>query len=341
MAEDLNETGVEKPTVWGGIQLKIIVLMLSGLVLFFVALYIQDAVPKKYEMWTHGAEELGLSLVEAGLVMLLIEQRSSREQVTRSLRLIKDATDGTTRQVNASTAATEILIAKSVDQAAQQTQKAIENLFDSVYKQNVPKPLVRLYEETAFKSPFFRTDYEYTCKFDEPASVSPNMIRATFYQTFVMNNLTDSEKTFELACETELPGSVAPAARPQHCDYTLLNVDGVPVLTPEKVTQIGRDGYHALLLSHSEKIPGGGAKRFEIGFKNLRFRRDFEVVMMNWPADGIVFRLTYPATLEVALIALHPNDLESVPTADDSMQWRLKSGFMSGQGVCLMWKEKV
>jgi len=61
-------------------------------------------------------------------------------------------------------------------------------------------------------------------------------------------------------------------------------------ITQKMLSTVERVGYKALRLSHTETIkPGDKGTEFEIWFENLRHRRDFEVVVMNWPADGIIF----------------------------------------------------
>jgi len=330
---ELN-TSDGRTTIWQVVSREIVILMLSGGALFLGALAAQYAWDLEENIWLRGVQDLGLSFIEAALVMLIIEQRASREQVARSLRLIKDATEATTRQIETATTATKTLIQESVEQAGRQTKDAIENLFDFVYRKKVPPAIVRLYEETAFKAPFFRTHHEYTCTFYDPAGTATptGMIRATFYQKFTMHNLTDSEKTYNLSCETQLPATQA-----EKCKFDALMVDGVSVFDRAKVTQVERVGYTAMLISHGERIAAGGSKEFQIRFENLRLRRDFEVVMMNWPSDGIVFRVTHPSNFDVTLAALHPQELRPVPTADTSKEWELKAGFMVGQGVCLTW----
>jgi hypothetical protein len=334
---ELNGSG-GRPSIWQVVSREILILMLTGAALFLGSLAAQYAWELKENIWLRGVQDFGLSFIEAALVMLIIEQRASREQVASSLRLIQNATAATTHQIDTATTATRTLIEESVKQAAEQTKDAIENLFDFVYKKKVPPAIVRLYEETAFKAPFFRTHHEYTCTFYDPEATPtpPGMIRATFYQKFTMHNLTGSEKIYNLSCETQLPATQA-----EKCKFDALMVDGVSVFARAKVTQVERVGYSAMLISHAERIPAGGSKDFQIRFENLRSRRDFEVVMMNWPSDGIVFRVTHPSTFEVTLAALHPQELRPVPTADISKEWELRAGFMIGQGVCLTWQENA
>jgi len=139
--------------------------------------------PEKENVWLHGLQDLGFSLMEAGLVIALIEVRAAREQNDRSTEMLNNAT-----QV-----------------AMAWIEKSSASLFSSVYKQRVPKELVALYEETAFRCPLFRTGHEYTCTFEESGEATAEMIPATFYQRFFMRNLTDSDVVYDLVCETQLP----------------------------------------------------------------------------------------------------------------------------------------
>jgi len=293
--------------------LSLLLIMLAGSGLFLGSLVWRHAPSNNWaETGQDGMKEFGLSLLEAGLVILLIERRSAREQLRRTEELVKEATSETRSLI----------------------EDSIGNLFDAVYKKRVPPAIVRLYEETAFKAPFFRTHHEYTCTFYDPAGTATptGMIRATFYQKFTMHNLTDSEKTYNLSCETQLPATQA-----ERCRFEALMVDGVSAFDRAKVSHVERVGYTALLISHGERIAAGGSKDFQIRFENLRLRRDFEVVMMNCPSDGIIFRVTHPSNFDVTLAALHPQELRPVPTADTSKEWELKAGFMVGQGVCSTW----
>jgi hypothetical protein len=275
----------------------------------------EPAKPESESIWLHGLRDFGFSLMEAGLVIALIEVRSAREQVKRSAELVENATRVAMAWI----------------------EKSSASLFSSVYKQRVPNELVALYEETAFRCPLFRIGHEYTCTFEESGEATAEMIPATFYQRFFMRNLTESDVAYELVCETQLPPTQA-----EKCKFTRLDIDGKQVqITPEMLSLVERVGYKALRLSRTENIkPGDKGTEFEIWFENLRHRRDFEVVAMNWPADGILFEVIHPKSFEIQLNALHPGDLREVTTSRTSKKWRLTAGFLVGQGVCLSWRDK-
>jgi UPF0288 family protein (methanogenesis marker protein 3) len=64
-----------------------------GALMFITALAIDGwRNSKAYEVLLRGIQDLGLSLIEAALVMVIIELRASREQIEQSLELIRRAT---------------------------------------------------------------------------------------------------------------------------------------------------------------------------------------------------------------------------------------------------------
>jgi hypothetical protein len=137
---------------------EILILILVGALMFVASIMLEgrgfDAVP---HIVLTGSEELGLSFIEAALVMAIIEMRASRERIEQSLALIRT-----------STTTSEALIAESIKesrQAAAQSQQltrdAVENLFRSVYQKNAPKELVDFYESRVFRQNFFRRSDEY------------------------------------------------------------------------------------------------------------------------------------------------------------------------------------
>jgi hypothetical protein len=296
--------------------LSLLIIMLAGSGLFLGSLVWEHGRTDWSKIGQEGMKELGLSLLEAGLVILLIERRSAREQRRLTEELVKEATSETRRLIEEST----------------------KSLFNAVYKQNVPKPIIQHYEDNAFRSRFFRSKHEYTCTFhDDRWNPAPEgMIWVTFDQSFVMHNQSEVDQDFALACETEvLPQSQLPDEARSKCGFTSFRAGGKDILNESRTDIEDKGSYKAYVLRHSARIPGKGSKEFKITFKNLRKIDDFEVVMALCPSDGIALSLHYPSWLEISVVSLHPKELEFEPTDEYSAKWKLESGILTGQGVCL------
>lgn len=75
------------------IRREIWLLLLVGAVLYLAATVLALKFASLPEGIVRGIQDLGVSIVEAGLVMAIIDTRASREQTDQSLELISQATD--------------------------------------------------------------------------------------------------------------------------------------------------------------------------------------------------------------------------------------------------------
>jgi hypothetical protein len=266
--------------------------------------------------------------------MAVIEMRASRERIEQSLALIR-----------ASTTASEALIAESIKEtrhaaarSQQLTRDAVENLFRSVYQKNVPKELVDFYESRVFRQNFFRRSDEYIFTLRlPPGAQAEDFMNVSVYHKYTMENLTQDDLDYDFRCETSLPpgehtGQVA-------SKYSAVLVDSTVVTTGSPKT-VEYSGYKALVISHRASIPAGNSREFEARWTSVRRVRDSEVLITEWPSNGITVDVHYDQALEVSVNALHPVALKEVPTGDNSRKWRLTGGMLPGQGISLSWEPK-
>lgn len=295
---------------------EIVVIFLVGLLILIVTLFIQGTKEGGEAALLKGLEALSLSFIEAALIMIVIEMRTSREQVEQSRRMIQSATDESRKLI----------------------QEAIRDLFRSFYQKRVPKELIQLYEETAFKKAFFRTNHRYTYTFSDPWTGgdkgAADMIKVTVYHAYTMHNLLDTDQVYEFECEISLPPNEEDA---KLCEYFELRVND-HTIEGSKKERVQRVGYKALLITHSETIPARGSKSFEGRWQAIRRNRDVEVLMTTWPSDGIVMDVVHGPWFGITLTALHFQELQSITTGDHSKKWTLKAGMIPGQGVSLEWE---
>ena len=117
-----------------------------------------------------GLQDLGLSFIEASLVMVVIELRTSREQIEQSLGLIERATAESKRSIGESIDGTR----RAAELSQRMTREAIDSVFKSVYQKNVPQELVEHYEKGVFQSKFFRREDEYIYTLTVPERAKPD-----------------------------------------------------------------------------------------------------------------------------------------------------------------------
>jgi hypothetical protein len=278
-----------------------------------------------------GIQDFGLSLIEAALVMTIIEMRASREQIEQSLALIKVATDESKGLIADSIAETK----HAAQESLKMTREAIDSVFNSVYKKNVPKELVDHYETMIFDRKFFRQDDKYSYKLRvPPGAVAEDFINVDVFHAYAMRNLTDEDLTYTFLCETSLLANT-PASN--QSKYFALHINNVPVpVGPGK--EVTYSGYRALALTHDVTVPARQTYNFKVRWQAVRRVRDAEILITTWPSNGLEIAVDWTAGLDVSVNALHPKELVPVLTSDCSCAWLLSSGMVPGQGVCLSWE---
>lgn len=330
-------TAGQKARIWESLaKREVIILMLIGALLFLLAaLGLSAAGSRVNEVLLHGMQDFGIALIEAAFVMVIIDFRAAREQLRQSLEVINRATLESKKLIEES-----IEVTKMGSAASQRLiQSAVESLFDTVYKNAVPKELVRLYEDFAFKLPLFRRrhEYHYTLGPSPAGMEADGVFTVTVNHSYEMENLTDQMQPYEFYCELGLPPAEKMAAL---CKYFSLYVNDEEVKGPgAPVPQVEqRSGYRALVLRHRVDIAPRAKCRFDGSWQAIRRSREDEFLMTTWPSDGIIVRVTYAPNLAVTVNALHPKELTPIPTGTSSRKYKLDAGMMIGHGVCLSWE---
>ena len=315
------------------VRREIWILLLVGALLYVIAVLLPLEFTGIPESVQRGIQDLGVSIVEAALVMAIIDTRASREQIDQSLRLISKATSESKGLIHESIEETK----RAAAQSQELTRQAIESVFDAVYRKKVPRELVEHYESVVFDRKLFRRSekYIYTLKVP-PGARAEDFMPVSVYREFRMHNLTENDLDYEFACETSLPPGGSTAQKPK---YFELRVDGLPVTVGDgEVVQ--RSGYEALVLKHKVVIPKKAHRHFEVRFETVRRVRDAELLITTWPSDGATIDVHYDPTLEISANALHALELTPVPTGPTSSKWTLAAGMVPGHGVCLQWEPK-
>jgi hypothetical protein len=322
-----------KVSIWSSFaKREIIILFLVGLLLFVMGLsgealhfeFLPAALLK-------GAQDFGLSLIEAALVMTIIDLRASREQIEKSLELIQKATDESKALIADSIKET----IRTAGESLKMTRQAIDSVFNSVYQKNVPPELVDHYESMVFDRKFFRRKDKYVYKLRVPRGAgSEDFMNVDVFHEFTMENLTDEDADYEFQCETSF---VANTPAKHVSQYFELHVNNAQIqVGPGQV--VDRPGYKALVLSHTTPIPAGQKRGFKVRWQTARRVRDAEILMTIWPSDGLEVAVDWDSGLDVSVNALHPKDLDKVLTGNNATAWTLNSGMVPGQGVCLWWE---
>ena len=315
------------------IRREIWLLLLVGALLYLVAIVLSLKFTSLPDGIARGIQDLGVSIVEAGLVMAIIDTRASREQTEQSFELISQATDESKELIQESIEETK----RAAAQSQALTREAIESVFDAVYKKRVPRELVDHYESIVFDRKFFRRREKYIYTLKVPAGArSEDFMSVAVFREFEMHNLTDNDLEYDFSCETSLPPGGSSAQRPK---YFELRVEGRSVTVGDGEV-VKCSGYDALVLKHKVVIPKRADCRFEVRFETVRRVRDAEMLITAWPSDGVTVDVHYDPSLEITANALHAFELEPVPTGPTSSKWTLAAGMVPGQGVCLQWEPK-
>jgi hypothetical protein len=324
----------KSPSIWSSFaKREIAILFLVGTLLFVAtllgeALHAGEHVPASI---LKGIQDFGLSLIEAALVMTIIDLRASREQIEQSLAMIQHATNESQRLITQSIQETK----RAADDSLTMTRKAIDSVFDSVYKKNVPTELVDHYETMIFDRKLFRRKDKYVYKLRVPSGAkAEDFINVDVFHEFTMQNLTDEDLNYEFECETSL---LANTTAQNESKFFELHVNNLLIpVGPGK--EVSRPGYRALILSHETSIPAKQIRSFKVRLQVVRRVRDAEILVTKWPSDGLEVAVDWTAGLDVSVIALHPKDPDKVLTGYNSTAWTLSSGMVPGQGVCLAWE---
>ena len=311
------------------------ILILVGALMFVAALALQGwQSDKTYEVLLRGVQDLGLSLIEAALVMVIIELRASREQIEQSLELIQRATNESRHLIKESIEETQ----RAAAQSRQMTRVAIDSMFKSVYQKNVPNEMIDHYEAHVFRRDFFRRNDVYIYTLKPPFEATPeDVMHVQVHHEYVMHNLTEDDLEYPFRCETSLPPNA-----PQNPAWRFfdLQVDGQPFPGGETKT-IEYPGEKALELTHKIPISRGGNRHIEVSWTIARRVRDSEVLVTGWPSNGVTIHVNYDQSLVVTVNPLHPRKLREVPTGDGSKKWSLMGGMIEGQAIYLSWEPRV
>ncbi len=315
------------------VRREIWILLLAGALLYVIAVLLPLEFTSIPESVQRGIQDLGVSIVEAALVMAIIDTRASREQIEQSLSLISKATSDSKGLIHESIEETKRAAAHSQEL----TRQAIESVFDAVYRKKVPRELVEHYERVVFDRKFFRRNEKYIYTLKVPAGArSEDFMPVSVYRELKMHNLTENDLEYEFSCETSLPPGGSTDQKPRFFE---LRVDGHR-MTVGNGDVVKCPGYAALVLKHKVVIPKKADRHFEVRLETVRRVRDAEMLITTWPSDGATIDVHYDPVLEISANALHAAELTPVPTGPTSSKWTLASGMVPGQGVCLQWEPK-
>jgi hypothetical protein len=248
--------------------------------------------------------DFGLALIDAALVMLIIDRRAAKAQVRETLERVRTATNA--------------------------IPDTVEKLFSSIYKKSVPEEVIDIYENHVFASKFFRSRLEYNITFDPTRE---GWVKMDVYNSYTIRNLVAELQQFDFRVEVAMPLA---DSQVEEIQTVQLTVSGKKNDTVRAV--IDRNGVKTVLFSASIPIEAGGKANITCSWFQERRSDDFEIISGLYSSDGIKVMVNHGKSLKINAGAIHPVDLSPDPTNSETRKvWTLQNGILPGQGVCLVW----